>query len=256
MQLGIKDRVALVTGASSGIGEAVALELAREGVTLALAARRGDRLERLADRARSEGSPQARGFHVDQNDPQSISRMLDDVRAAFGHIDILVANGGGPKPGTFLNVSIDDWDTAYNGSLRSMLQLVYGVIPDMRKSKWGRVIALTSMSVKEPIPTLVLSNALRIALVAALKTLSIEVGADGVTVNSIATGRIFTDRLKELYNNDEAALHSAAEKEIPMRRVGTPEEFAPMIAFLCSANAAYITGQTIAVDGGFVKSLL
>lgn len=255
MELGIAGRVALVTGASAGLGEAIALQLAREGVSIALAARRKNRLEALAQRATESGAPSARAFQVDQYDAESIDRLLVDVRRAFGEINIVILNGGGPKPGSLLNVDLDAWDRAYAGSLRSMLQLVYGVTPQMRKAKWGRIVALTSSTVKEPAPGMVLSNALRAALVSALKTLSMEVAPDCVTVNSIATGRILTDRLMELYGNEEA-IHKAAQNEIPMRRVGTPEEFATLIVFLCSEAARYITGQTMAVDGGYIRSLL
>jgi len=125
----------------------------------------------------------------------------------------------------------------------------------MRAKGWGRIVALTSMSVKEPIPNLVLSNSFRTALTAALKTLSGEVASEGVTINCIATGRILTDRLRQLYDNDEDALRSAAQREVPMRRPGTPSEFAPLVTFLCGEPASYITGQTIAIDGGYIKSL-
>ncbi|MDQ6825704.1 MAG: SDR family oxidoreductase [Candidatus Eremiobacteraeota bacterium] len=254
MELKIAGRVALVTGASAGLGEAVALQLAREGACIALAARRKDRLEAVAQRARESGAPIARAFQVDQNDAESIDRLLADVQKSFGDIHILILNGGGPKPGSLLNVGLEDWDHAYAGSFRSMLQLVYGVTPRMRTGKWGRIVALTSSTVKEPVPRMVLSNALRAALVSALKTLSIEVAPDCVTVNSIATGRILTDRLLELYGNEEA-IHKAAQNEVPMRRVGTPEEFSTLVGFLCSEAARYITGQTMAVDGGYIKSL-
>ncbi|GAC1389748.1 MAG: SDR family oxidoreductase [Vulcanimicrobiaceae bacterium] len=254
MDIGIRGRVALVTGASAGLGEAVALQLAREGATLALAARRADRLESLAASANARGASDARGFHFDQNSETSIRTLLADVRKTFGSIDILVANGGGPKPGTFLDLGLDDWDNAYRGTLRSMLQLVYGVAPQMRASKWGRIVALTSTSVKQPIPNLTLSNSFRSALVAALKTLSIEVAPDGVTVNAIATGNFLTDRLLQLHG-DEASVHESAKTAIPMARVGMPAEFAPTVAFLCGQGAAYITGQTIAIDGGSIKSL-
>jgi 3-oxoacyl-[acyl-carrier protein] reductase len=254
MDLGIRGRVALVTGASSGVGEAVALALAAEGVKLAVAARRRDLLERVAADAKVEGAADACAFQADLEDPVSIAKLLADVRTAFGDPAILVANSGGPKPGKYLDLQIGDWDAGYRSTLRNMLELVNGVLPGMRAKRWGRIVALTSSTVKQPIPNLALSNAFRIALVAALKTLSLEVARDGITVNAIATGRVLTDRLRHLYADDEA-LHKAAE-EIPAGHVATPAEFAPMVAFLCGNPAGYVTGQTIAIDGGLIKGLL
>lgn len=254
MDLGIRGRVALVTGASAGIGKAVALALASEGVTLAVAARREEELEAVASAAKSFGATDARAFTADMNDSASIRAMVERVRDAFGEIDILVANSGGPKPGTFSQMSLDDWDTGYRTVLRNMLELVNAVVPAMTARQWGRIVALTSSSVKQPIPNLVLSNTFRTALVSALKSLSIEVGRNGITVNSIATGRILTDRLTALYGNEDA-MNAAAKEDVPLQRVAHPDEFAPMVAFLCSEPARYITGQTIAIDGGMIKSL-
>jgi 3-oxoacyl-[acyl-carrier protein] reductase len=253
MDLGIRGKVALVTGASSGLGKACALALGAEGARVAVAARRREVLEAVADQARQAGASEARAFTVDLADPRSIETLLRDVRDAFGGADILVANSGGPKPGTVLQTAPDDWDAAYRTLLRSMLQLIEGVVPSMRERKWGRIVALTSSSVKQPIATLALSNMFRTALVSALKTLSTEVAKDGVTVNAIATGRILTDRLRSLYG-DDAAIEKAG-KEVPAGRVAHPEEFAPLVAFLCGEPARYVTGQTISVDGGLIAGL-
>ncbi len=254
MDLGLRGRTALVMGASAGIGEAVALALAREGTTLALAARDAERLDGVASRARELGAESARGFHVDVQDESSIVTMLDGVRAAIGDPDIAILNGGGPAPGRFSDVTLDDWDAAYRLLLRGMLALTGALVPAMRAKRWGRVVALTSSSVKQPIDALVLSNAFRTALVSALRTLAVEAARDGVTVNCIATGRIDTARLRALYGNDDAMRERAAS-EVPIGRVATPDEFAPMVAFLCGEPAGYVTGQTISVDGGLVRGL-
>jgi 3-oxoacyl-[acyl-carrier protein] reductase len=254
MDLGIRGRKALVTGASAGLGEAVALALAREGATLALAARRTDRLAAVAGKAKELGADDARAFALDLNDPSSIGAMLDAVRTAFGDVDIVVLNGGGPKPGSFTDVGIEDWDAGYRLLLRSMLVLLDALVPAMRAQRWGRIVALTSSAVKQPISTLVLSNAFRTALVSALRTLADEVARDGVIVNSIATGRVLTDRLRSLYENDEAKLREAAA-QVPAGRIASPQEFAPLVAFLCGEGASYVTGQTISIDGGLTRGL-
>jgi 3-oxoacyl-[acyl-carrier protein] reductase len=254
MDFGLRGKRALVTGASAGLGEAVALSLAREGVTLALAARNPDRLKSVAEHATQLGAEQARGFRVDLLDSASIDAMLDDVRAFFGTAEILILNGGGPKPGRFSDVTLSDWDGAYRLLLRSMLVLANALVPPMRANGWGRVVALTSTAVKQPIGTLVLSNAFRTGLVAALRTLADEVARDGVTVNCIATGRVETARLRAIYGSDASKVRDAGS-EVPIGRVAAPDEFAPIVAFLCGEPARYITGQTISVDGGLVRGL-
>lgn len=254
MDFGIRGRTALVTGASGGIGEAVALALAAEGVKLAVAARTESKCAQVARLALAAGAAGARGFHVDLSEPASIETMAGAVREAFGAIDIAVLNGGGPPPGRFSETSQEQWDAAYGSVLRGMLVLARLVVPAMRERGWGRIVALTSTSVKQPIDTLVLSNAFRTALVAALRTLAGEVAANGVTVNCIATGRIETDRLRRLYGDDETKLREAA-KEVPIGRIASPAEFAPLVAFLCSEPARYVTGQTISIDGGLVRGL-
>jgi 3-oxoacyl-[acyl-carrier protein] reductase len=254
MDLGLNGKTALVLGASSGIGEAVALALAREGASLALAARDTQKLDAVARMALAGGAPEAIGFFADVEDEHSLLRLLDSAQSALGAIDIAVLNGGGPRAGRFTEVTLDDWDSAYRLLLRGTLTLVENLIGPMRERRWGRIVALTSSSVKQPIDNLVLSNGFRTALVATLRTLATEVAADGVTVNCIATGRVETRRLRSLYGDDASALARAAE-EIPMRRIASPEEFAPLVAFLCGEPARYVTGQTISIDGGLVRGL-
>ena len=248
MDLAIRGKVALVTGASSGIGEAVALALATEGVRLAVAARRRDRLESIARHAVELGAEDARAFCADQSDGASLRALAAEVEAALGPVDILVVNGGGPKPGKFTDMAEADWDAAYALTLQSALRLVHAVLPGMRARRWGRIVALESISVKQPLPAMVLSNAMRASVAAALKTLAAEVAAEGITVNTIATGLVETDRFRALYSTPERL--EAAIASVPMRRIASPEEFAPLVAFLCGQPASYVTGQTISIDGG------
>jgi 3-oxoacyl-[acyl-carrier protein] reductase len=251
MDLGIAGKVALITGASAGLGEAVALGLASEGAKVAIAARRQAVCDEVAIRAVVAGAPVAKGYAFDQADAGSIAALLASVSADLGPIDIVVVNGGGPKPGRFDDVALADWDAAYALTLRSAVALVQGAVPSMRARGFGRVVVLASTSVKQPIGNIALSNAFRTGLVAAMKTLATDVAKDGVTVNVIATGRVATDRLRALYGGGADAFERAAVG-VPAGRVATPEEFAPMAVFLCSAAASYVTGQTIAVDGGLV----
>ena len=253
MDLGIRGKVALVTGASAGIGEAVALALAREGVRLAVSARRRDRLEEVARRALADGAEQARAFTADQTDTGSLQALTATVEQELGPVDILIVNGGGPKPGSFTQTPATEWDAAYALTLQSALQLVRAVLPGMRARKWGRIVALESIVVKQPFPGMVLSNAFRASVTAALKTLSSEVAAEGVTVNTIATGLVDTDRFRKLY--DTPAKVAAAVAPVPIKRPATPAEYAPLVVFLCGVPAGYVTGQTLSIDGGLTAGV-
>lgn len=253
MDLGLRGKVALVTGASAGIGEAVALSLAAEGVRLAVAARRRELLEQVAARAQAAGAQEARAFTVDQSSAESIAQLCVDVAAQWGPIEVLVINGGGPRPGTFSQMAPAHWEAAYALTLQSALRLVWAVLPGMRAQRWGRIVALESVTVKQPIPALVLSNAFRGAVAAALKSLASEVAAEGVTVNTIATGLVMTDRFRKLYDTPEKI--AAAVAAVPMGRPATPEEYAPLVTFLCGEPARYVTGQTLSIDGGLTAGV-
>jgi 3-oxoacyl-[acyl-carrier protein] reductase len=253
MELGIRGRLALVTGASSGLGRACALALAAEGARLAIGARRAELLESVAADARAAGSPDAQAYALDLADPASIDAMLAAMRARQGEAEIVVANSGPPKAGAVANLTLADWDAAYGPTMRSMLHVVYAVLPAMRERGWGRIVNLASSAVKTPIPNLALSNAFRAGLLGALKTLSREVAADGVTINVIATGKIETDRARAIYA--DPAAWEKQQRDIPFGRFGRPDEFAPLVAFLCGDGARYISGTTIAIDGGLAPNL-
>lgn len=253
MDLGIRGKVALVTGASSGIGEAVALELAAEGVKLAVSARRRERLLDVARRGLAAGAQEARVFTADQTDRASLEELVRSVEAELGPVEILIANGGGPKPGTFTQMTQAEWDAAYVLTLQSVLHLVRAALPGMRARRWGRIVALQSVVVKQPFPGMVLSNALRASVAAALKTLSSEVAPEGITVNTIATGLVDTDRFRALYDTPGKVANAIAA--IPMKRAASPEEYAPLVVFLCGVPAGYVTGQTISIDGGFTAGV-
>jgi 3-oxoacyl-[acyl-carrier protein] reductase len=253
VELGIRGRLALVTGASSGLGRACALALAAEGARIAVGARRVELLEDVAAEARAAGSPDARAYALDLADPASIDAMLAAMRDQQGDAEIFVANSGPPKAGAVANLTLADWDAAYGPAMRSLLQIVYAVLPAMRERGWGRIVNLASSALKTPIPNLALSNAFRAGLLGALKTLSREVAGDGVTINMIATGKIETERARSFYA--EPGAWEKQQSEIPFGRFGKPDELAPLVAFLCGDGARYISGTTIAVDGGLAPNL-
>jgi 3-oxoacyl-[acyl-carrier protein] reductase len=250
MDLGIDGRVALVMGASKGIGQGIAGALVREGATVAIASRSRERL----DASVAELGPGAVGFVADAGDLGRLGELPTEVEAALGPIDILVTNTGGPPQGRALDNSIEEWEEAYRSLVLGVRVLVEGVLPGMRERGWGRIVNVGSNSTVEPIPSITISNSVRQAAVGFLKTLSREVAGDGVTVNTVVTGKFATDRLAENEGSLENAERSARET-VPAGRLGLPEEFGDLVAFLASDRAAYITGTAIPIDGGLLHSV-
>jgi 3-oxoacyl-[acyl-carrier protein] reductase len=252
MDLGLEGKVALVTGATSGLGLASAKVLAAEGSSVAICGRRGE----LA-RAEAGKLGNAIGLEGDITDPGVPQAIVDQTLEAFGRIDILVGSTGGPPPGTALDTPADAYDGALDLLVKPMVRLAHLVLPQMRERGFGRLVFVTSTAIREPIPFLVLSNAVRMAVHGFAKSLARQVAADGVTVNCVLPGRIATDRIATL---DQAAaeasgrslddLRTSAARSIPAGRYGDPAEFGATVAFLCSQQASYITGASVPVDGG------
>lgn len=251
MELGLDGRVALVMGASRGIGRGIAEALAREGARVAIASRSTDRIEETAAAIEGEVSP----FVADASDLDRLGALPGEVADAIGPIEILVTNTGGPPLGGALDHDLEDWERAYRSLVLAPRILTGAVVPGMRARGWGRIVNVGSSSTREPIPGLNLSNSHRMAVVGFLKTLAREVAADGVTVNTVATGRFATERLASNAGSMEAA-EAAARDEVPAGRLGRPEEYGDLVAFLCSERAAYLTGTVIPLDGGLLRSAL
>ena len=250
MELGIEGRVALVMGASRGIGRGIAAALAREGARVAVASRSRERLEEAAAEIGEAAVP----FVADTTDLEALARLPLDVAAELGSPDILVANTGGPPAGGALDHGFEEWEQAYRSLVLAPRILAGAVIPAMQARGWGRIVNVGSTTTIEPNPALNLSNAHRMATVGFLKTLAREVAGDGITVNTVATGRFATERLAELGGSMEA-VEAAAREEVPAGRLGRVEEYGDLVAFLCSERAAYITGTVIPIDGGLLRSV-
>ena len=249
MDLGLEGRTALVMGASRGIGRGIAAALAREGARVAIASRSRERLDAAAAQIGGETA----AFVADSDDLEGMRRLPGEVVAAVGPIDVLITNTGGPPLGGALDHDLGGWEAAYRSLVLAPRVLVGEVLPAMREHRWGRIVNVGSTSTREPIPGLNLSNSHRMAAVGFFKTLAREVAADGVTVNTVATGRFATERLASNAGSMEAA-EEAARAEVPAGRLGQPQEYGDLVAFLCSARAAYITGAVIPIDGGLLRS--
>ncbi len=262
MDTGLKNRVAIVAASSQGIGRATAEAFAAEGCRIAMCARNAPALKAAADKIRKQYSVEVLDQTLDVTDADAVHRFVDAVVAKFGAADICVTNAGGPPAKGFLAASLEEWRKAVELNFLSTVYFAREVIPHMQRKRWGRIITITSITTKQPVADLVLSNAVRAAVVGLVKSLANEFGKDGILVNNVGPGYTATDRLKELAKSRSAAL-GKSEKEIfegwaadaPLQRLGEPREVAETIVWLASERASYITGQTVLVDGGLYKGL-
>lgn len=262
MDLGLAGRVALVCGGSRGIGFAAAEVFAKEGAKVMICSRDEASVNASVEKLSAYESPVA-GIAADVSTEAGVQKVLAELTARFGHADVLITNTGGPTPGPAMSHDWAAWEKASSLLLRSAVELTRAIVPGMRERKWGRVIGITSMAVKQPVPTLVLSNSLRAAVTGYFRTLADEVASDNVTVNTVLPGYTETERLIGLA--DAAVKRTGATREsvydgwrasTPANRLGRPEELGSVIAFLASEQAGFLTGQAICVDGGFVRTLL
>ncbi len=263
MDLGLEGRVALVGGSSRGLGYAAALELALEGARVVLCSRDQERLERARQSIHQASGADVTAVAADLGDERSIGGLVAAARDAYGHVDILVTNSGGPPSGPHDTHDAEAWRTAYRNTFESVLHLTHAVLPGMKERRWGRIVNVTSISVKQPVENLILSNAIRAAVTGFARTLANELGPFGITVNNVLPGYTATERLGELSGKLAEMRGTSPELErgkweaqIPMGRIGEPRELAALIAFLASERASYITAQSVAVDGGWIRSLV
>jgi len=262
METGLKGKVVLLAGASQGMGRAAAQAFAEEGAIIAISARTDDKLQKAADEIRKSTGAEVYAQCFDVSYQAAVEKFVADIVKKYGRVDVCVANAAGPPAKTFLQTSTEEWHKAFEMNFMSVINLAREVIPQMQKNKWGRLITITSTSVRQPIPDLILSSAIRPAVVGLVKSLAIEFGKDGITANNVAPGYTATERLTELAASRSKAA-GVAEKdiydrwanEVPLRRVGKPEEIADAIVWLASERASYITGQPILVDGGIYKGM-
>lgn len=262
MDLGLKGKVAFVAAASKGLGRAVAEELAAEGASLVLCARNAETLNRVSEQIAEKSGAAVLSVVADVSNVADVEKAVRAGIEKFGRIDILVTNAGGPPAGQFESLSREMWEAATRLTLNSVLELTRAVLPGMKVRRWGRILNITSICVKQPVDNLMLSNTLRAAVTGFARTLANETAADGITVNNILPGYTRTERVEELAQAaasregiSEAEANARWEAEIPMKRLGEPREFAALAAFLVSERASYITGTSIPVDGGWIRSL-
>jgi len=262
MDLGLKGKVAVVAASSQGLGKAVAETLAREGARLAICSRDTGRITETATYLRQTCGAEVLPVPCDVSDPESVTRFRDEVLDGFGGADIVFTNAGGPPPGGVEDVRPADYERAIRLNLMSAVHLVYAFLPQMKQRRWGRIIASTSITVKQPIPYLALSNVSRVGVVAFIKSLARHVAPLKITANTVAPGYIMTERVKQLIEarvaNEGISFDRALQQivgQIPAGRTGTPEEFGALVAFLASEQAAYVNGETILIDGALYGGL-
>lgn len=263
MNLGLEGRVALVAASSRGLGRATAAELAAEGASVIMCARNQSELARAAEQiAASSGAPVV-PVAGDLSEPDDVRRIVKTGVAALGPVDILVTNTGGPPAGPFESHDREAWHQAVRQNLDSVLELTRAVLAGMKERRWGRIINVTSIAVKQPVENLILSNSVRAAVTGFARTLANEVAPFGVTVNNVLPGYTETQRVVELAERIASAKQITTEqaraeweRQIPMGRLGEPREFAALVAFLASERASYITGTSIPVDGGWIRGLM
>lgn len=257
METGLKQRSVIITGASDGMGKATAELFAAEGAHIAIAARTEKKLNAVAEALRTQYKTEVLAYPLDVTDEAGVNAFVKTVAEKYGRIDVCVANAGGPPPKNFLSITLDEWRKAVEFSFLSVVSLAKAVIPHMQRNQWGRFVTITSTSVKQPIPDLILSNSVRPGVVGLIKSLAGEFGKDGITFNNVAPGYTATERLSELAGTralaagvTEQQIYEQWAATIPLRRLAKPEEIGDAILWLASERAAYITGQTIVVDGG------
>ena len=253
MNFGLKGKNALVTASSQGLGKSVALELAKEGANLAICARNKQLLETAKAQIYSMGAGDVFAVECDLTIASDRDKMMKAVLQHYKNIDILVTNTGGPPTGKFEELNQEDWNKAYELLLGSVVSIIRGVLPGMKEKEWGRIITITSQAVKQPVENLILSNAVRASVVGLMKTLATELGPHNITVNNVMPGYTQTNRLKKLIAANPT--FNEAVNEIPLKRFGNPDEFAAAVTFLASERASYITGVSLPVDGGWIKSI-